>query len=162
MSANELDALAIQAGAVDGAVEAQEPGAVMAAQAEIMTMGLAEENSQGVTMILGIAVPVLGKLYPSLADVYTDEACGAIAASLGPLLAKYGVNLKDWGGAYKEEIGAAIVCGPIAWATVQGIKADIAARAGPKAAQVVDASDKAQTKGAGPVPGDFEFREPAA
>jgi hypothetical protein len=157
---DELEGLIGQAALVDGEVAAAAPGAVLEAQAEAEVMGLAEENGQGVALILDLAVPILGKLYPSLLDVYTPEACAAVAASMGPVLAKYGINLKEWGGAYKEEIGALFVCGPIAWATVAGIKADIAARAGAPAAKVISDGAAPTKREHMPVPGDFDYREP--
>jgi hypothetical protein len=131
---SELAGLMLQAHGVDGELAANAPEAIQQAQELAAVGSLAQENTQGVEMILATAVPVLGKLYPSLVAVYTPDACAAVAMSLGPVLAKYGINLKEWGGKYQEEIGALFVCGPIAWATVQGIKADIAERAGaPKA-----------------------------
>jgi hypothetical protein len=155
---DELQGLIGQAGLVDGEVAASAPAAQMEAQEEAAALGLAEENGQAVGMILGMAVPLLGRMYPSLLTVYTEEACGMVAASLGPVLAKYNVNLRDYGGAYKEEIGALFVCVPIALATVAGIKADIAARmaATPGAAVL----EKPAAKAGRPVPGDFEYREP--
>jgi hypothetical protein len=126
----ELNGLLMQAAAVDGDLAAQAPEAIAEQQAEMAVVSLAEENSKTVGMILGLAVPILSRLYPSLAEVYTEEACCAVAASLGPLLAKYNINIAEWGGRYQEEIGAAFVCGPIAWATVQGVKADIQSRIG--------------------------------
>lgn len=155
---DELDGIINQAGMVDGEVAASAPGAVMEAQAEAEVMSLAAENTAGVGFILGMAVPLIGKMYPSLLEVYTPKACSAVGAAMGPVLAKYGVNLKELGGAYKEEVAALFVCGPIAWATVAGIKADIAARARPAAAQVA----APPRPGNLPVPGDFDYREPEA
>lgn len=132
----ELDSLAMQAANLDGEVASTTPGAMLEQQEQAAVMGLAEQNSRGVSMIMALAVPILGKLYPSLEGVYTPEACGQVAASLGPVLAKYGVNLEEWGGKYQEEIAALFVCGPIAWATVQGVKADIASRTPAKAVQM--------------------------
>jgi hypothetical protein len=124
----ELDSLITQAAGVDKEVASTAPAAMVAQQEAAAVMDLAQQNCQGVGMMLGLAVPILSKLYPSLEKVYTEEAQGQIAASVGPLLAKHNVNLADWGSSYKEEIGALFVCGPIAWATVQAVKADIAAR----------------------------------
>lgn len=90
-----------------------------------------DQNSEGVAMFLGLAVPFLGQLFPSIPGIYTDQAQAAMAMTLGPVLTKYGISLGDLGGAYKEEIAAVLVCGPIAWATYKGIMADIAARAAP-------------------------------
>lgn len=90
-----------------------------------------DQNSQAVRMMLDIGVPFLSKLYPSLIDVYTEEARTAVSLTVGPVLTKYGINLGDMGGRYREEIAMVVVCGPIAFATFEGIKADIAARAKP-------------------------------
>lgn len=159
----ELAGLLMQAQAVDGDLAAQAPEAIAEQQEALAVVSLAEENQKGVAMILDIAVPILGKLYPSLVGVYTQEACGAVAASLGVVLAKYNVNLAEWGGAYKEEIGALFVCGPIAWATVQGVKADILAREAPKAIeQGKPAAPPKQAPGAALKPGDYGYVESLA
>ncbi|MTV36274.1 hypothetical protein [Duganella radicis] len=154
---NELDALMMQAGAVDAQIAATAPEAVQAAEEQQVLLSVADENKRGVLLVLGTALPVLGKLYPSLLAVYTDEAQAAIAETVGPLLAKHGIDLKDFGGNYREEIAAALVCGPIAWATVQAVKADIAARA--EAPQ-----QPAKPLPAGPAakPGDIAYRAPEA
>jgi len=85
-------------------------------------------NVQQVALMLALAVPLLGKLYPSIAQIYTDEVQGQVSQSLGPVLSKYGVDLSDLARAYGPEIAAAIVCVPLAIATVAGVKADIQAR----------------------------------
>lgn len=106
-----------------------------------------DQNSNAVRMGLDIAIPFLARLYPSLADVYTDDARMAVAMTVGPVLTKYGVDLGDVGGRYREEIAVVAVCGPIAMATYQGIKADVEAREkqAPKAvaAKQVDEPPKA-------------------
>ncbi len=157
---SELDGLIGQAAGVDGEVAATEPGAVMEAQALAEVSSLSDDNAQCVAMILALSVPILGKLYPSLIAIYTEEAQGQVSASLGPVLAKYGVNLKEGAGRYKEEIAAAFVCGPIAWASYHGIKADAAARAGTTAKTPVLADEVKPPAVRVPVPGDFEYREP--
>ncbi len=125
---DKLDAMALAAEEIDKAVEAGEPGAVLAQQAEAEQVAQGGEKTAQIGMILALALPLLGAMYPSLPGIYTEQAREAIAQSLGPLMTKYNISLSDWGSAYKEEIGALMVCGPIAWATVNGIKADIAAR----------------------------------
>lgn len=99
-----------------------------AAQVAAEVAAQVDQNSNAVRMGLDIAIPFLSRLYPSLAEVYTDEARGAVAMTVGPVLTKYGVDLGDVGGRYREEIAMVAVCGPIAMATYQGIKADIEAR----------------------------------
>lgn len=156
MSATELDGLEMLADQVDSQVAATAPAAMQAEQEQQVLLSVADENKRGVMLVLGTALPVLGKLYPSLLAVYTDEAQAAIAETIGPLLAKHGIDLKDFGGNYREEIAAALVCGPIAWATVQAVKADIAARI----EQPQQTAKPATLKGA-PKPGDTDYREPA-
>lgn len=153
----ELDALEMQAAQVDGQVAATAPEAVQAAEEQQVLLSVADENKRGVLLVLGTALPVLGKLYPSLQAVYTDEAQAAIAETLGPLLAKHGIDLKDFGGNYREEIAAALVCGPIAWATVQAVKADIAARMETK-----PQAEKPKPIRAAPKPGDYDYRPDGA
>ena len=148
---NEMLALAMQADALDGDAAAAGPEAVMAQQQADEGEQQAQTNVGQVRMMLDLGIPILSRLYPSLADIYTPEACGMVAASLGPVLAKYNINLADWGSAYKEEIGALMVCGPIAWATVQGVKADIAARA--------DKSPKAGVLRQPPPPAQSQYPE---
>lgn len=125
----ELKALELQAAALDSESEAAGPAAVVAQQEHDQVMEQEGQNVHQVRMIMDLAVPLLGALYPSLPPIYTEAQRGLIAAALGPVLTKYDISLSDWGSAYKEEIGALMVCAPVAWATVQGIKADIASRA---------------------------------
>lgn len=125
---DELEALSMEAAELDGAQAASSPEAIQAEQAAAAAVTLADENGQAVTMMIQVAVPILGALYPSLPAVYTPEAVGAIAATVGPVLAKHGIVLKDLGGAYKEEIAAAVVCAPIAWATIKAVQGDILAK----------------------------------
>lgn len=124
----ELEAMALNAERLDAEGDAQAPEAVLAQEGEAQAQQLAASGAEQVEMILQIAVPVLSKLFPSLVDIYTPEACGAIGQSVAPVLAKYGIDLAAWGGAWKEEIMMVMVCGPIVMATVQGIKADTAAK----------------------------------
>ncbi|MGZ8301221.1 MAG: hypothetical protein ACXW2U_00805 [Telluria sp.] len=160
----ELQALMMQAKQVDGDQAAQAPGAVMEAQEQAEAISLAQTNQQGVAMILDMALPILGTMYPSLETVYTPEARAAVAASLGPVMAKYGINLQEWGGRYQEEIGALFVCGPIAWATVKAVKTDIMARQAAQPSAVTKgerAAVQAPPAVAGDLqPGDYGYREP--
>lgn len=125
---SNLEALAIAAEAIDNDTAATEPGAIAAHQVEAQQLEQQGENVRQIHMMLDLAVPLLGAMYPSLPPIYTDQKRREIAASLGPVFTKYNIDLAKWGTAYKEEIGALMICGPVAWATVQGIKADIARR----------------------------------
>lgn len=142
---DQLEAMALAAESIDAEISAADPGVMMAAQEHAQAAEQGAENVGQIRMILDMAMPLLGALYPSLPEIYTEPTRAAVAASLGPVLQKYGINMNDWGSAYKEEIRALMVCGPIAWATVQGIKADIQARekAVPKAV-ILDAPPSAR------------------
>lgn len=158
----ELDSLLLQAGALDGDLAELAPEA-QAAQAEALAVvSLAQKNSEGVSALLAMAIPLLSQFYPSLVEVYTPEACGAVAASLGPVMAKYNIDMQEWGGRYQEEIGAAFVCVPIALATAKAIKADVlAARPQTKDATTVEHKPVAPAKGAAKAlkPGDYGYVE---
>ncbi|WP_373986986.1 hypothetical protein [Duganella sp. BuS-21] len=125
---NELDGLAAAADGVDGQVAANAPQAVQAAQEEAMVMTMADTNGRAVAGVLEMAAPLIEPLYPSVAAVYTPDVCAQVGGALGPVLAKYGIDLGEWGGKYKEELTALFVCVPVALATVKAIKEDIAAR----------------------------------
>ena len=125
----ELAGLAAQAGLLDGEVSANGSEAMVQQAEADQQMQQQNQNTGQVRLILALAVPVLGKLYPCIEDIYTDPTCEQISAVIGPVLTKYGINLGDLGGKWGEEIAAIMVCGPIAFATYKGILADIASRA---------------------------------
>jgi hypothetical protein len=161
----ELAGLIAQAGQIDGEAAASSPEAMQAAQELQVAMSMGEQNAAAVGGMLELALPLICPLYPSLEAVYTPEVRAQVAGTLGPLLAKYGVNMEDMGGRYREEIAAAFVCGPIAIATYKGIKADIASRADPPKAiaqepakQTAPALTKAPS-GATLKPGDYGYVE---
>lgn len=128
MEITELEVLAMGADAIDNEAAAGEPGAMIAAAGEAAQVDQGVNNAQQVAMMLALAVPLLGKLYPSIEAIYTEQVQGQVAQSLGPVLSKYGVDLADIAGSYGPEIAAALVCVPLAIATVAGVKADILAR----------------------------------
>jgi hypothetical protein len=134
-SEQQADLRRLQMGANEPDNALSELEAAEAAQADAEAAAAADQNGAAVRMGLDVAIPFLSRLYPSLAEIYTDEARGAVAATVGPVLTKYGIDLGDVGGRYKEEIALVLVCGPIAMATYQGINRDVAARekAAPKA-----------------------------
>lgn len=148
---NELAALAAQAGMLDTEQEANGPQAMVAqAQAE-QQVEQQNANTGQVRMILALAVPILGKLYPCLVDIYDDSTCDNVAATLGPVLTKYNIDLGDMGAKWGPEIAAVMVCGPVAFATYQGIMADIASRKPQVPKAVASNGQKAPEKAPEPV-----------
>lgn len=119
-----------------------------AARAAAEQAAQVDQNSNAVRMGLDIAIPFLSRLYPSLEAIYDEQARTAVAMTVGPVLTKYGIDLGDVGGRYREEIAMVMVCGPIAVATYQGIMTDVGARKKPVpkavAAQPADEAPKAE------------------
>lgn len=125
----ELAALTAQAGLLDGEQAANGPEAMVAQAEADQAEQVQSANIGQVRLILALAVPVLGKLYPCLVDIYDDTTCDQVAGTLGPVLTKYRIDLGDMGSKWGPEIAAVMVCGPVAFATYKGIMADIASRA---------------------------------
>lgn len=124
---DELEILALGADAIDAQTAAGEPGAMQAAQEGAAQQDEAQNNVSQIALMLAIAVPLLGKMYPSIATIYTEQAQAQVSAALGPVLTKYGVSLSDIASSYGPEIAAALVCVPLAMATIDGVKGDILA-----------------------------------
>jgi hypothetical protein len=139
----ELDGLEAAAGAIDADVAAQAPGAVAEAQEEAQAASLADNNGRMVAGVLEMAAPMIAPMYPSVAAVYTPDVCAQVGGALGPVMAKYGIDLGEWGGKYKEELTALFVCVPVALATFKALKADVAART-PKTPQEIEAAHMAE------------------
>lgn len=154
---NELDGLAMQAAAIDGEAAATAPEAVAAAQEQAMVVSLADSNGRMVSGVLEMVSPMIQPLYPSVAAVYTPDVCAQVGGALGPVLAKYGIDLGEWGGRYKEELTAIFVCLPVAGATVKALKADIAAKE--EAGKPV-IEEKAPAPASALKPGDYGYTGP--
>jgi hypothetical protein len=130
---DELDGMLLKAAEIDAAVDASAPQAMAEAQQAADVMSMADMNTRAVAGVLEMAAPMIAPLYPSVAAVYTPAVCEQVGGALGPVLAKYGIDLGEWGGKWKEEITALFVCVPIMLETVKAVKADIAARVPPPA-----------------------------
>lgn len=118
----ELDQLEFQAAAVDAEATANEPGAVP--EVEVTQIDAAAEVAALIQTIAGILTPA----FPCLAGIYTESTCRSLGAATAPVMDKYGLSVgslfEHWG----AEITLAAAVIPVGLATVQGIKADIAAR----------------------------------
>ncbi len=84
-------------------------------------------------MLISTLVLIAGPFFPSVPKVWTAEKQAAVAAAAAPVMEKYGFTLGDFMGAYKEEIALLFVAGPLVLETIDGIKADRAAKAKPAA-----------------------------
>lgn len=106
---------------------------------------IAGELAGMVLAFVGIAAPVL----PSLAEIYTKETTEAAAAAVAGVCVKHGWLDDGLMGEYGEEIAAAVVLLPLGFATVQGVKADLAKREKPAALASADLSVSASVASTG-------------
>lgn len=75
------------------------------------------------------AVEMLGPMFPSLPTIYTPTATAMAAAAVAKLCKKRGWLENGLTGKWGEEIACALIVGPLAVATVKGVRSDLAARA---------------------------------
>lgn len=119
---NELDQLATAAAAVDNMAEA---GADMPAAApEAPPVDPAAE----VAALLSVVAGILSPLFPCLPGIYSEATCRKLGEAAAPVLAKYDVSVGGMFDRWGAEITLAAVALPVAIATAQGVKADMAAR----------------------------------
>jgi len=112
------DFAALQAAARVGAVEeGQAQG-----QVEEVKIDLATEIKSLTLAFVAMAAPIL----PSLKRIYTEETTEQAAAAVAAVCEKHGWAPGGLMGEWGVEIGAAVVLLPLAFATVQGVKTDIA------------------------------------
>lgn len=116
---------ALEAAAGEGAQAAQVKEAEQAAGPRV---DLATELRALVGMFVGLVAPV----FPSLPKIYTAETTEAAALAVAAVCNKHGWMQGGIMGDFAEEIAAAAVLAPLALATYQGVRADVAAaRKGP-------------------------------
>lgn len=70
---------------------------------------------------------VLAQFFPSLKPVLTPEKCAAIGDAVAPVLVKYGLEKYIAGLAWRTELKALMVVGPIVLAVKAAIAQDLAA-----------------------------------
>lgn len=131
-SEQAADLAALQAAA------AEQPGAMPVSMAEPEPAG--PNLAQEITGIITVAVQTLGPMFPSLREVYTKETTEAAAGAIAAVCNKHGWLQGGMFGEWGEEIACVAVCGPLALATYQGVRGDLAkhkakaeAKAGPLA-----------------------------
>lgn len=99
----------------------------------------AEQSNKLADEIAGIvqaAVQMLAPMFPSLITIYTPPATQAAAQAVAGVCNKHGWLQGGLMGRWGEEIACAAIVGPLAFATYQGIKGDIAARQPAKAERI--------------------------
>lgn len=97
--------------------------------------------------LLAVAVATLSPMFPSLKAIYTTETIGAASQAVAAVCQKRGWLSGGMMGEYAEEVTALAIVGPLALATYQGIKGDIAERKKKEPVDVhgVDLNAKAPT-----------------
>lgn len=135
--------------ALQSAVAEQEaaPGAVVEqAQPAAPKIELADELRGLITVV----VQTLGPMFPSLKEIYTEQATEAAATAIAGVCTKHGWLQGGMFGEYGEEIACVAVCGPLALATFNGVKGDLAKH-----------KAKAAAKELKPVPEMFTAEKPS-
>jgi hypothetical protein len=74
------------------------------------------------------AVAMMAPMFPSLPGIYTPQATAAASQAVAQVCHKHGWLQSGMMGRWGEEIACAAIVGPLAFATYQGVKSDVAAR----------------------------------
>lgn len=125
----EVEALAAQADA--GEAPAGAAGGAQAPALQDAALSLGAEISGVLQAVSGMLAPV----FPSLSAIYTPGACQGAGAAIEAVCNKHGWLQGGLMGKWGEEIAAAAVLAPLAFATYQGVRRDLAAREAPPAEQ---------------------------
>lgn len=96
--------------------------------------------------LITMAVVTLGPAFPSLNEIYTKETTAAAAGAIAGVCDKYGWLQGGMMGEWGPEIACLVVVGPLAVATVAGVKADIKRREKPKEPTQIEGMDLDATK----------------
>lgn len=85
---------------------------------EVAAPGVAAEpvvdEAAEIAAVLMLCAELVKPALPYVADIYTPEAMGRIAAAAVPVMQKYGVTMSGLFGRFGPEIGLAIAIAPIA------------------------------------------------
>jgi hypothetical protein len=78
--------------------------------------------------LVSMGVALLSPMFPSLKDIYTEQAVGAASGALAGVCQKHGWMQGGMVGGWGEELAAVAIVGPLVFATVQGVKGDMQAK----------------------------------
>ena len=116
----------------------------------VHTVALEVEISGLLKMLAAVIRPAL----PSVADIYTESTCDSIGGVVAPVCRKHGWLQGGVGGKWGDELLCLAVVGPIAWATVEAARADLAAlRARKRNSEPVDFTEQQSEGSAMQTPG---------
>lgn len=122
---DDLQALEAQAQAIDAETAIPDPAATP--EQEAVKLDVAAELAALLQTVTGLLTPA----FPSLATIYTEATCRRLGEAAAPVMDKYGLSVGGLFDRWGAEITLAAVALPVALATVQGVKADIADRRAP-------------------------------
>lgn len=128
-----LDGIAAEAAATDAAVSGAPGGDAGAAPGAPGGAPGAEAPPGGAAtaaLLVGFIktlVGIAGKRFPSILAVWTDAAVSQVADALAPILDKYGLATPEFLERWKVELSALMLCGPLVFATIAAVRADLAA-----------------------------------
>lgn len=124
----ELEALESQAAVIDSETAAPDAAAA-APDPESVKVDVAAELAALLETVAGILTPA----FPCLASIYNTATCRRLGDAAAPVMDKYGLSVGGLFERWGAEITLAAVAFPVVAATVQGVKADLAARRAPPA-----------------------------
>lgn len=107
-------------------------------------------TEQELRALLFIVTKMLSPMLPSLGVIYTKANIAEIAAATAPVIDKYGLEKYIKLAAWEKEIMCASVLLPLAVATFQGVKHDIASLKKSKADHEQAAAEKKSNEGTPP------------
>ena len=107
---------------------ASEPGPTSGGIAQAEAPAPGPDLAQEIAGLVSVAVATLGPMFPSLKATYTPEITQAAAQAVAAVCVKHGWAQNGLMGQWGEEIACLAICGPLAWQTAQGIRADLEAR----------------------------------
>ncbi len=76
--------------------------------------------------LVSMGVALLSPMFPSLKEIYTEQAVSAASTALAGVCSKRGWMQGGMVGGWGEELAAVAIVGPLVWATVQGVQGDLA------------------------------------
>ena len=137
-----LDSIAAEAAVTDATVAGAAPGAEGAAPGGPGAAPGGDAPQPGAAtaaLLFGLLTGLAGvavKRFPSLAAVWTADAVHTVADALAPLLDKYGLATPEWLEKWKLEISALFLCGPLLFATIAAVRADLESEAAERAKNI--------------------------
>jgi len=138
---SELDQLEAAAAVVDAEAVAHDPAT--APEQEAVRIDAAAEVAALLQTVAGILSPA----FPCLAGIYDESTCRRLGEAAAPVMDKYGLSVGGLFERWGAEITFAAVALPVAIATAQGVKADIAARRAPPPPAVQPEAEQPNTRG---------------